>query len=66
MEVFRSAFPTVTVQIAHPLTRMRTYSYEPRPVCVPCWLQEVAEAACSGLILNDSDLEKRLTGSELH
>ena len=66
MELFRSTFPTATVQIAHPLTRMRTYSHEHRPVCVACWLQEVAEAACSGLILNDSDLEKRLTRSELH
>ena len=35
-------------------------------ICVPRWLQEVAESACSGLILNDSDLGKRLTGSELH
>ena len=35
MELFRSTFPTVTVQIARPLTRMRTYSHERRPVCVP-------------------------------
>ena len=66
MELFWSTFPTVTVQIARPRTRMRAYSHERRPVYVPSWLQEVAEAVFSGLILNDSGLGKRLMGSELH